>query len=90
MEFNLDDLKKVEASSIPARPVESRELLTAILKVKKADYTPKQVRVRARISPEILTCEFLAKHLTALEKDENVLSISLNQRLHGESEEIAE
>lgn len=84
MAFKLDDLKKVEHSSIPAKPVDPTTPMTAIVKVKKANYTPKHVRVRARISPEILTCEFSAAELASLDADENVVSVSLSQKLQSE------
>ena len=84
MKLNLDDLKKLESSSIPPRPVDSKETLAAIVKVKKPNYIPKQVQVRAQISPEIITCEFRADQLATLEQDQNVESISFKKPLQAE------
>ncbi len=86
MPFKLDDLHKLEVSSIPTQDVVDPEsLITAIIKVGSPDYVPKNVQVRSKISPSILTCEFLAKVLTQLEKDGKVESISINQTLNSEA-----
>jgi hypothetical protein len=84
MPINLDDLKKLESSTVPAKPLDPNEKVTAIVKVRKPNYVPKQVLLRTRISPEIVTCEFKASQLAALEKDRNVESVSLNQRLQSQ------
>lgn len=87
MPFNLDDLTKLEVSSISAQDTfNADKVMTAIIKVASADYVPKNVLVRARISPLILTCEFQGKVLTELEKDAKVESISINKTMHGESD----
>src|SRR5262245_11253004 len=84
MKLNLDDLKKLESSSIPSRPVDSRETVAAIVKVKKPNYVPEEVHIRAQISPKIITCEFRADQLAALEQDQNVESISIERSLKAE------
>lgn len=86
MPFDLNDLQKLEVSSIPVQSVvDSGKLITAIIKVASADYVPKNVRVRAKISPSILTCEFLANVFPQLEKDKKVVSISISQELQSEN-----
>lgn len=82
MPINLDDIQKLEVSSVPASgqlPADPGALIAAIVKVKKANYKPKNVRVRAKVSPLLLTCEFTADALAALEKDPNVESVALSK-----------
>ena len=72
-------LTKVEFSSIPkGEKLEGR--LTAIVKVRK-NHVPRNVTIRGRISPEMMTCEFDAAELANLEKDNKVISISIARPL---------
>ena len=85
MGINLDDLKKLELSSTTAAAAEQYspdDIVTAILKVKKRNYVPKNVKLRARIDEEMCTVEFPARELKELEADDNVASVALSKRLN--------
>lgn len=81
MKINMDDLRKLESSSVPTRSPKAHDMVKAIVKVKQAGYVPDSVHVRASISPFILTCEFAAEQLPVLERDPKIESIALNQSL---------
>lgn len=54
---------------------------TAIFKVKVANYCPEKVTIRQQISPYIFTANFSSTDYQLIQKDEQVESISLNQKL---------
>ena len=80
--MNLDDLAKLEASSVPALGSLVKSVVEAIVKVKTAHYVPKNVKVRAQIDPYLFTCELPSANLLHLEKDPNVVSFSISKNLH--------
>lgn len=84
MRITLDDLEKLELSSITAS-AESQfhpdDVLTAILKVKKRNYVPKNVKLRARLDDQMFTGEFTAGDLKEIDSDKNVESVSISKRL---------
>ena len=80
--MNLDDLGKLEASSVKALHSLDNAQVEAIVKVKQAHYVPDNVIVRARIDPYLFTCEMPSAHLQHLEMDPKVLSFSINKKLH--------
>lgn len=82
--IKLEELSKVESSSVIPLALNSAETVEAIIKVKDADYVPDRVKVRASISPHILTGEFKQGDLPALEQDPQVESISINKRFKSE------
>ena len=79
--INLDELRKVEATSVIPLARESSDVVEAIIKVTSPDYVPPGVRLRAWISPHIFTAEFKQKDLGALEKDPKVESVSISKKL---------
>lgn len=79
--ISLDDLHKVEASSAIPLAQNASNIVEAIIKVKIPGYVPKSVRVRASISPHILTCELRQGDLASLENDSNVESVSVGKKL---------
>ena len=82
MEINLDDLKKLESSSVTPTLAIEEGFVEAIIKVNQPNYVPKNVNVRAQIDPQIFTCEISAKQLTDLENDPQVVSIAVSKKLH--------
>ena len=78
--INLDDLKKVESSSV--RLADGEGLVEAIVKVNQPNYLPKNVKLRAQIGPQIFTCEISADQLSNLENDPQVVSIAVSKKLH--------
>jgi len=82
--IKLKDLSKVESSSVIPLTTNASETVQAIIKVKDADYVPKGVKVRASISPHILTGDLKRGDLPALERDPQVESISISKRLNSE------
>jgi hypothetical protein len=79
--INLDDLHKVEATSVIPLAQHASDVVQAIIKVKSADYVPKCVRLRASMSPHIFTGEFKHGDLESLEKDPKVESVSISKEL---------
>jgi hypothetical protein len=85
MKISLDDLEKVEltgtTSLAAGEEIDPEDSLTAIIRVSEPDYVPKEVKVRARIDPTLITASFLGKSLKALQSDPRVQSVSLSRRL---------
>lgn len=79
--INLDELHKVEASSVLPLAHETSDLVQAIIKVKEANYVPQCVRLRASIGSGIFTGEFKYDHLESLEQDPRVESVSISKDL---------
>lgn len=79
--INLDDLHKVEATSVVPLALNASDVVQGIIKVKIANYVPRGVRLRASISPLIFTAEFSHADLESLEKDPKVESVSINAKL---------
>lgn len=79
--INLDELHKVEASSIIPLAHKASDVVQAIIKVKETNYVPQCVRLRASIGPDIFTGEFKYDDLESLEKDPKVASVSISKDL---------
>ena len=62
-----------------ARPSGS---IAAIVKVAKAGYVPSVVSVRSRISSQIFTAEVSTESLAALDKDPQVVSVSVATKVY--------
>ena len=80
MKFNLDDLKKLESSSVTPDVAIGDGPFAAIVEVKEDDYVPKGLKVRAQIGPKMFTCEVTRQQMATLEKDSRVASIALNKK----------
>lgn len=84
MRIKLDDLKKLELSGSTAAAAEQLhpdDVLTAILKVKRRNYVPKGVKLRARVDDLMFTAELPAGELKEVESDRNVESVAISKRL---------
>jgi hypothetical protein len=82
MQIRLDQLKKLEAASLPSVPTrEADETVELIVKSRKSNYVPPGVAVRARIDPYLFTGEAPASVLSQLEQDPEVVSVSLGKKL---------
>lgn len=79
--INLDELHKVEASSVLPLAHQSSDLVQAIIKVNEPNYVPQCVRLRASIGSGIFTGEFKYDDFNSLEQDPRVESISINKDL---------
>jgi hypothetical protein len=79
--ISLDDLLKVEASSVIPLANQDSNVVQAIIKVKETGYVPSCVTLRASISPEIFTGEFNSDDLKSLEQDPKVESVSVSRKL---------
>lgn len=77
--INLDELHKVEASSVVPLTHKVSDVVRAIIKVKETNYVPLCVRLRASIGPNIFTGEFKYDALESLEQDPKVESISVSK-----------
>jgi hypothetical protein len=74
--MDLTKLRKIESSGPRRAAASATGMLTATLKVKRPDYRPAEVKVRANISEHIFTADFPADALANLENDPDVISIS--------------
>ena len=79
--IRLDELDKVEADSVIALANNGSDVVQAIIKVKKPDYVPICVRLRASMSPNIFTGEFKYDDLESLQQDPEVESVSISKKL---------
>lgn len=79
--INLDELRKVEASSVLPLAHRTSDVVHAIMKVKEANYFPLSVRLRASISHSLFTGEFNYGDLESLEQDPKVESVSISKAL---------
>lgn len=79
--INLDELHKVESSTVGPLAYETSDIVQAIVKVKNTDYVPSGVHLRAAISPYIFTGEFKYDDLGSLEQDPKVESVSISKKL---------
>lgn len=82
MSWNLEDLKRVNATPANPQGLDPKSLVTAIMKLKQPGHVPPGVTVRATIAPTVVTCELRAGDLEAIKADPNVESIAIHQRLH--------
>lgn len=80
-QIKLDELHKVEASSVLPLAHKTSDLVQAIIKVKTPNYVPQCVRLRALIGSGIFTAEFKYDDLKTLEQDSKVESISISKEL---------
>lgn len=80
-QINLDELHKVEASSVFPLAHKTSDLVQAIIKVKEANYVPPCVHLRASIGSGIFTGEFKYEDLESLEQDPKVESVSISKNL---------
>jgi hypothetical protein len=82
MKIRFEDLKKLESSSLPASPTwEEDESVEVIIKVRKPNYLPPNVTVRAQIDSHIFTGEIPARALTKLDQDPEVISVAVGKKL---------
>lgn len=77
----LDELHKVEASSVIPLAQNASDVIQAIIKVKEPDYVPVSVQLRASIGPCIFTGELKSGDLESLERDPKVVSVSISKKL---------
>jgi hypothetical protein len=78
----LDDLSKLEFSSQPRRgSLPDDAQVSAIVKVRQSNYVPPGVSIRARIDDKMFTASCRADKLRELERDPQVESVALAQRL---------
>jgi hypothetical protein len=84
MRIELDDLKKLELGGSTATAAEQfspDDIVTAILKVKRRNYVPKEVKLRSRVDDLMFTGELAARELKKVESDNNVVSVAVSKRL---------
>ena len=82
MKIRIEDLKKLESSSLPASPSwEEDESVEVIIKVRKPNYLPSDVTVRAQIDPYMFTGKIPARILTKLDQDPEVISVAMGKKL---------
>jgi hypothetical protein len=79
--MDFSKLKKLEPNNIRGHGVEADRVVTAIVKVKRANYHPDSLSVRSQIDNWLFTAEFQAKNLRELESDPLVEAISLAKAL---------
>ncbi len=73
-------LKKLESTARP-KPEDTDKAVEVIVRVRKADYVPDGITVRAQISPQIFTSVIPSETLEELEEDPQVQSVSVSHPL---------
>ncbi len=79
--MDFSKLKKLEPLDARVRVVDDERVVTAIVKVKEANYHPRLLAVRNQIDSWLFTAEFKAQDLRDLESDPLVETISLAKAL---------
>lgn len=79
--IKLDELHKVEATSVVPLAQNASDVIRAIIKVREPDYVPASVNMRASIGPYIFTGELKSGDLESLERDPKVESVSISKKL---------
>ena len=69
----------------PSQKLEKNQNVLAVIKVKQANYVPKGMSLRSRISQNLFTVETSYSQLEILEKDALVTSIELSQNLRSQN-----
>ncbi|MBK8037379.1 MAG: hypothetical protein IPK22_10975 [Verrucomicrobiaceae bacterium] len=82
--MDLSKLRKVESPSPRRAAGEVRGMVTGMVKVNKAGYRPKGVKVRGEISDLIFTAEIPVGELEALENDPGVASVAFSRPLQSQ------
>jgi hypothetical protein len=75
-------LERLRPADEPEKPSESGELMRAIIKVRQPGYVPQGVRVRSRISDDLITAEFPSALLDPIRADDRVISVEPSHTLH--------
>lgn len=79
--MDFSTFKKLEALEVPPREVDGDRMVTAIVKVRQANYHPSALDVRSQIDGWLFTAQFQARKLPELESDPLVETISLSKSL---------
>ena len=79
--MDFTSFKKLEHVEVRPREVDADRLVTAIVKVKRANYHPGALEVRKQIDDCLFTAQFKAGALPDLEADPLVETISLASTL---------
>lgn len=79
--MDFSKLKKLETMGVRPRDADADRVVTAIVKVKKANYHPRALAVRSQIDNCLFTAEFKVRDLSDLESDPLVETISLSKAL---------
>jgi hypothetical protein len=77
--MDLDKLGKVEAPAAKQLAGGLTGRVLAIIRLKHAGYRPAGIQVRSEISGELITAEFNAETLAALELDPEIQSIAISR-----------
>ena len=80
-EIKPSKFRKVQADASVQTCSDETQRLEMIVKVNKAGYVPRSVRLRARIDETMFTCDAKAGELQALEDDPCIESVSVSRPL---------
>ena len=75
------DFSKINAERASSRQKTGGQPVEAIIKVSKASYVPKKIKIRKRIDEFMFTTETTDTILKEIESDENVVSVQASERL---------
>ena len=81
MKLTSKDLEKLRPGDEPEKPAKSGDLVRGIIKVREPGYVPQGVRVRSRISDDLITAEFPSALLDQIRADDRVISVELSHNL---------
>jgi len=79
--MDFTNLKKLEPTGPRHQEVDADRLITAVVKVRKANYHPRLLAVRSQIDSCLFTAELKARDLRELEADPLVETVSLAKTL---------
>lgn len=79
--IKLDDLHKVESTTVVPLALHGSDTVQAIIKVTKADYVPECAQLRTSMGPHLFTADIRQSDLETLEQDPKVESVSIGKKL---------
>jgi hypothetical protein len=82
MKLTSKDLERLRPADEPEKPSESAELMRGIIKVRQPGHVPQGVRVRSRISDDLITAEFPSALPDPIRADDRVISVEPSHTLH--------
>ena len=75
------DFSKIKAERAISTEKTEDQPVEAIIKVSKASYVPKKIKIRKRIDEFIFTAETTDTILKEIESDENVVSVQASEKI---------
>ena len=75
------DFSKIKAERASSDEKNENQPVEAVIKVSKASYVPKKIKIRKRIDEFMFTAETTDTILKEIESDENVVSVQASEKI---------